>query len=271
MEEKNYFIELNSIDVNDKVEKKNGLTYLSWAYAWGEVKKRYPDANYKVYEDFNGCIYFNDGRTAWVKTGVIINGIEHIEYLPIMDYKNKSIPLEQITSFDVNKTIQRSLTKAVARHGLGLYIYAGEDLPETPEKTSENKPPKVETKENKAEDKKQDYDFKKDIEKALKNDKQVVSDNDLPFTDIKDEVDKFAIATENLFKANEEREIDVLEHLRDLIASKLYELGNKDLTQAYGYYAKNYKKATFEDLNESELQEIVKRLDAKLIARKEAQ
>ena len=59
-----------------------------------------------------------------------VNGIEHIEYLPVMDFRNKSIPLESVTSFDVNKTIQRSLTKAVARHGLGLYIYAGEDLPE---------------------------------------------------------------------------------------------------------------------------------------------
>lgn len=126
----NYFVELNSINVNDHTEKKNNLTYLSWAWAWGEVKKRFPDATYKVYEDDNGCIYWTDGRTAWVKTGVTVNGIEHIEYLPIMDFKNKSIPLSDITSFDVNKSIQRSLTKAVARHGLGLYIYAGEDLPE---------------------------------------------------------------------------------------------------------------------------------------------
>lgn len=65
-----------------------------------------------------------------MKTGVIIEGLEHIEYLPVMDYRNKSISLEEVTSFDVNKTIQRSLTKALARHGLGLYIYAGEDLPE---------------------------------------------------------------------------------------------------------------------------------------------
>ncbi len=64
------------------------------------------------------------------KTGVTINGLEHIEYLPVMDYKNKSIPADKVTSFDVNKAIQRSLTKALARHGLGLYIYAGEDLPE---------------------------------------------------------------------------------------------------------------------------------------------
>lgn len=127
----NYFEILNSIDVTDKIEKKNGLSYLSWAYAWGELKKLHPNATYTIYENKDEMNYFTDGRTGWVKTGVTVDGIEHIEYLPIMDYKNKSIPLNEITSFDVNKAIQRSLTKAVARHGLGLYIYAGEDLPET--------------------------------------------------------------------------------------------------------------------------------------------
>ena len=124
------FNQLNKINVGEHIEKKNGLSYLSWAWAWAEVKKLFPNAQYKIYERENGCIYWDDGRTAWVKTGVIIEGLEHIEYLPIMDYKNQSIPVEKITSFDVNKAIQRSLTKAVARHGLGLYIYAGEDLPE---------------------------------------------------------------------------------------------------------------------------------------------
>lgn len=127
---KNYFTELNSIDVGDKIEKKNGLSYLSWSFAWGELKKRYPEATYTIYENQDGWNYFTDGRTCWVKTGVTVNGIEHIEYLPVMDFKNKSIPANAVTSFDVNKAIQRSLTKAVARHGLGLYIYAGEDLPE---------------------------------------------------------------------------------------------------------------------------------------------
>lgn len=131
----NYFTELNNVNVNDKTEKKNGLTYLSWAYAWGEIKKRHPDATYTVYEREDGCIYWTDGRTCWVKTGVTVNGLEHIEYLPVMDTRNKSIPLENVTSFEVNKAIQRSLTKACARHGLGLYIYAGEDLPEE-EKTA---------------------------------------------------------------------------------------------------------------------------------------
>ena len=128
--EKSVFETLFEINVNDHVEKKNGLSYLSWPYAWAEMKKRFPAANYKVYETESGCIYFTDGKTCWVKTGVEIAGLEHIEYLPIMDYKNKSISLEHITSFDVNKSIQRSLTKALARHGLGLYLYAGEDFPE---------------------------------------------------------------------------------------------------------------------------------------------
>lgn len=128
--ENNYFELLNSINVNDKTEKKNNLTYLSWAWAWAEIKKRFPDASYTVYENERGWNYHTDDRTAWVKTGMTVNGIEHIEYLPIMDYRNASIPLEKVTSYDVNKAIQRSLTKAAARHGLGLYIYAGEDLPE---------------------------------------------------------------------------------------------------------------------------------------------
>ena len=126
----NYFNDLYAVNVNGHTEKKNNLTYLSWAWAWGEIKKRHPDATYTVYENADGWNYHTDGRTCWVKTGVTVNGIEHIEYLPVMDYKNKSIPAENVTSYDVNKSIQRSLTKACARHGLGLYIYAGEDLPE---------------------------------------------------------------------------------------------------------------------------------------------
>lgn len=124
------FEKLNAINVNGHTEKKNGLTYLSWAWAWAELLKNYPDATYQVYENRDGWCYHTDGRTAWVKTGVTVEGKEYIELLPVMDFKNRSIPLDAITSMDVNKAIQRSLTKAVARHGLGLYIYAGEDLPE---------------------------------------------------------------------------------------------------------------------------------------------
>ena len=126
----NYFEELNSVDLTGKIEKKNGLSYVSWSYAWQETKKRFPEAYYTIYENKDGLFYHTDGKTCWVKTGVTVQDIEHIEYLPIMDFKNKSIPLENVTSMDVNKAIQRSLTKACARHGLGLYVYAGEDLPE---------------------------------------------------------------------------------------------------------------------------------------------
>lgn len=126
----NYFLDLYQRDVSEHIEKKNGLSYLPWSYAWAEVKKQHPTASYTIYENNDGWNYFTDGRTCWVKTGVTIGGLEHIEYLPVMDFKNKSIPLNAVTSFEVNKAIQRSLTKACARHGLGLYVYAGEDLPE---------------------------------------------------------------------------------------------------------------------------------------------
>lgn len=124
---------LAAVNCNEHIEKKNNgkveLSYLSWAWAWHYIKSRYPNAYYTIYERQDGVPYWTDGRTAWVKTGVTIEGMEHIEYLPIMDYRNTSIPLDKITSMDMNKAIQRSLTKAAARHGLGLYIYAGEDIP----------------------------------------------------------------------------------------------------------------------------------------------
>ena len=126
------FKELNKVNVNEHTEAKGKFTYLSWAWAWAEVKKKFPLATYTVYESASECLYHNDGKTAWVKTGVTIEGLEHIEYLPVLDFSNKSIPLDKITSMNANTAIQRSLTKAIARHGLGLYIYAGEDLPDIP-------------------------------------------------------------------------------------------------------------------------------------------
>lgn len=138
--EKSVFETLNSINVNDKVEKKSNLTYLSWAWAWEQLKRNYPQASYTIYEDVNGMFYHNDGKSAWVKTGITVQGQEHIEYLPVMDFRNNSITIEKITSVDVNKSIQRSLTKSIARHGLGLYIYANEDLPSVAEELAN--PPK---------------------------------------------------------------------------------------------------------------------------------
>ena len=135
---------LNKIDCNGHTEEKNGLTYLSWAWAWTKLKQHFPRSFYTIYENKDGLFYHTDGNTCWVKTGVTLvddvtaTSLEHIEFLPVMDHRNKSIPLANVTSFDVNKAIQRSLTKAVARHGLGLYIYAGEDLPESDPIVCEN-------------------------------------------------------------------------------------------------------------------------------------
>lgn len=130
MQENTVFKTLSAVNCNEHTEKKGNLTYLSWAWAWQMVKDHFPTAQYTIYENPEGWNYFTDGRTCWVKTGITIEGIEHIEYLPVMDQRNQSIPFEQIRSIDVNKAILRSFTKACARHGLGLYIYAGEDLPD---------------------------------------------------------------------------------------------------------------------------------------------
>ena len=140
---KSVFETLVAINCNDHTEKKNGLTYLAWAWAWRKVKENFPKASYTIYENADGLFYHTDGKTCWVKTGVTIEGLELIEYLPVMDARNKSIPLDAVTSFDVNKAIQRSLTKACARHGLGLYIYAGEDLPDEAPATEPERPTNI--------------------------------------------------------------------------------------------------------------------------------
>jgi len=130
---KSVFDKLSAVKVAEKVEKKGQLSYLSWAHAWAYAKKLYPTLRRTVYETEDGMNYFTDGNTAWVKVGVEINGVEYIDYLPIMNTSGRprSIKLDQITSFDVNTSIQRSTVKALALHGLGLSVYAGEDLIDT--------------------------------------------------------------------------------------------------------------------------------------------
>tara|TARA_R110000787_G_scaffold240170_1_gene346414 strand:+ start:2300 stop:2887 length:588 start_codon:yes stop_codon:yes gene_type:complete len=125
----NYFKKLSAINVKGMAEKKGRFNYLSWANAWALLKESYPEANRKVYEsEHTGLNYFTDGKTASVKVGIIVNNIEHIDYLPVMDYRNSSIPIEKVTSMDVNTAIQRSTAKAIAMHGLGISIFKGEDL-----------------------------------------------------------------------------------------------------------------------------------------------
>lgn len=148
-EVKSVFQTLSAINVNDKVKQKNGLNYLSWSDSLAIVKEIYSDAEYRVYEqqigDGKTRFWFDDGKTGWVKVSVTIAGKEIIEYYPIMDFKNKAIPAENITSTDANKSVQRALTKAAARHGLGLYIYSGEDIPEEEKREAKRKAEKEKT------------------------------------------------------------------------------------------------------------------------------
>jgi hypothetical protein len=116
--------------VREKIERKGNLDYLSWANAWHMLKTAYPNAQRKVYEhEHTGFNYFTDGRTAYVKVGIIVNDLEHIDYLPVMDFRNNALPIDKVTATDVNKTIQRSTAKAIAMHGLRLSLWTGEDVP----------------------------------------------------------------------------------------------------------------------------------------------
>ena len=138
------FATLSAINLNDKVEKKKDLTYLSWTYAWAEVKKHYPEAQYEV-KFFDGYPYIEDDNLGYmVFTTVTIEGQTHMMWLPVMDGANKSMKSEDYTydtrygqktvekasMFDINKTIMRCLVKNLAMFGLGIYIFAGEDLPD---------------------------------------------------------------------------------------------------------------------------------------------
>lgn len=124
------FNKVVNIDVSAKVEKKAGLSYLSWAWAWAEFVKVYPTATYKVIKNQNGMPYFADESGAFVYTEVTVESLTHEMWLPVMNHSNKALKVGAFNAFDVNKTIMRCLVKNLAMFGLGLYIYAGEDLPE---------------------------------------------------------------------------------------------------------------------------------------------
>lgn len=151
---KKVFEDLYALDVSEYVDKKEDLTYLSWTYAWAEAKKRFPDITYKIYRFGEKQLpYVYDENTGYmVFTEITIDGLTHSMWLPVMNSANKAMKskpytydtkykkgliVEPATMFDVNKTIMRCLVKNLAMFGLGLYIYAGEDLPEPAE--NENK------------------------------------------------------------------------------------------------------------------------------------
>jgi hypothetical protein len=136
---KSVFDRLSAINVNEHVEKKDNLTYLSWAWAWSQTKRECPDATYKILET-----EYDEALGFMCHTNVTIEGETLEMWLPVMDGKNKSMKkasyqystkygdkqVDAATTFDINKTLMRCLVKNLAMFGLGIYIYAGEDLPE---------------------------------------------------------------------------------------------------------------------------------------------
>ena len=119
--------DLLKINVNEHTEKKNGLTYLSWAWAWREALKADQSATFDV-QTFEGKPYMDVNGTGMVWVTVTMFGQPRTCMLPVMDYKNK--PILNPDAFAVNTAIMRCMTKALALHGLGIYIYSGDDLPE---------------------------------------------------------------------------------------------------------------------------------------------
>jgi len=154
------FNEIRAINVNEHTEKKDGLTYLSWAWAWDTFKQACPNATYEILKSPAGLPYFESPAGAMVYTKVTANNETHEMWLPVMDGKNKAMRAEPYTysvrdwktkqqvektvdaysMFDINKTLMRCLVKNLAMFGLGLYIYSGDDLPETEPEVIDTEP-----------------------------------------------------------------------------------------------------------------------------------
>lgn len=138
----NYFVRLSRINVNDHVEKKGQFAYLSWPFAVAQLRQADPSATWEV-RRFDGLPFLRTETGYYVEVAVTVQGVTLSQIHPVLDGKNR--PIFEPTSFDINASIQRALVKAIALHGLGLYIYAGEDLPdaevqEAPAKPSEAPP-----------------------------------------------------------------------------------------------------------------------------------
>ena len=127
----NYFTELDHVDVTNHIEKKGKFSYLSWAYAVRELKKRHPSSTWEVHEyGENGAPFIKTECGYFVKVSVIVNAIEMTQVHPVLDHQNK--PVLTPNAFQINTSIQRCLAKCIALHGLGIHLYAGEDLPPSP-------------------------------------------------------------------------------------------------------------------------------------------
>jgi hypothetical protein len=122
----NYFVELSKINVNEHVERKGQFSYLSWPFAVSQLRQFDPVATWQVLR-FDGLPYLNTEAGCFVEVAVCVKGVSLSQIHPVLDSKNR--PILAPTAFDINTSIQRCLVKAIALHGLGLYLYSGEDLP----------------------------------------------------------------------------------------------------------------------------------------------
>jgi len=137
MTKKTVWETLSKINVNEHTEKKNGLTYLSWAWAWGVLKDHYPSARFDKHIQPNGLPYIVDANGyAYVQVTITVEEESATELFPVLDHRNRAI--QNPNAFDINTAMQRCLAKAISYLGLGHYIYAGEDLPQGEE--AENAP-----------------------------------------------------------------------------------------------------------------------------------
>lgn len=192
------FKTLSAVDVSKHIEKKNGLNYLSWSWAWQIVKSHYPSANYRIIQYDNKPYLFDQNLGYLITTEVTIEGETIAMQLPVMDGANKAQKnvaytyktkfgdktVEPATMFDINTAIMRCLTKNLAMFGLGLYIYSGEDLPqEVNVITAEQKEAQ------KADEAKQKFENEKErLLKAIENAK-----TNIDFVKLADYVDKFGV------------------------------------------------------------------------------
>ena len=267
-------------DVGDRIEKVKGggdkeYNYLSWAWCFHEVMQIDPNFNYRVLENLDGMPYWFDEDLGYmVKTEMTILGITRTMWLPVMDSRNLSMKnrpydvktkyntykVEQASMFDINKAIMRCLVKNVAMCiGLGLYIYAGEDIPEALEDDKFAKQVKQAEKEDLI-----TYNGITPVKTKQAQKEPIVKDDDLPFNDLKDEVDKFASTAQKFIDLHkEQKNIDVLQELRDMIHSKLYQMGKAN-EQTFNYFASRYKKRSFDELSEMELRNVLAEVDERL-------
>ena len=265
--QENIFEKLSKINVNGHTEDKNGLTYLSWVWAWSEIKKIYPDADYKILKFENNLPYVYDENTGYmVFTEMTIDNKTYEMWLPVMDGNNKAMlnrpyiykvkeyvdgkftgnyvekEVLPATMFDINKTIMRCLVKNIAMFGLGIYIYAGEDLPDGYEMSIEEAEKIVLT-------------FGKYKEKTLKEIKETDENYLYWLIDSENAKESLKNACSKLVKPVEQEDVDLLAEMEKLILAT-----NTDREKLY----KNYKVNSNNEMTKEQIKDAISVLEKKL-------